>query len=94
MKLDLSKQYDFTLKLAFNAIDDWGYGYFDAKNIKRFLRSMNYVASKQQIIGVLRRFDLDGDAKVNFEEFQNGIKTSLTQFAVRKSLQRPKSGVN
>lgn len=47
MKLDLSKQYDFTLKLAFNAIDDWGYGYFDAKNIKRFLRSMNYVASKQ-----------------------------------------------
>lgn len=80
MKRDLESQYDFTFKKAFSAIDDWNYGFLDQSNVKRFLRKMGTVTSRQELIGVLRRFDLDGDCKVNFKEFQQGMKSSLTVF--------------
>ena len=35
------------------------------------------MASKQEIVAVLRRFDLDGDAKINLQEFGEAIKTQL-----------------
>ena len=38
---------------------------------------MGHVASKKEIVAILRRLDLDGDAKVNFEEFSDAIKTKL-----------------
>jgi len=30
---------------------------------------MGNKVTKQELIGILRRFDLDGDAKVSFKEF-------------------------
>ena len=30
---------------------------------------MGYLASKEELISIIRRFDLDGDAKINFDEF-------------------------
>lgn len=51
---------------------------------------MGHLASKHEIVAVLRRFDMDGDAKVNFKEFELGIKSSLTLFGPNKK--RPKSG--
>lgn len=39
----------------------------------------------------MRRFDLDGDAKINYEEFQTGMKSGLVTFG-NKKLCRPKSG--
>lgn len=30
---------------------------------------MGYKASKQDLVGILRRFDMDGDAKISFKEF-------------------------
>ena len=38
---------------------------------------MGHLASKSEIIAILRRFDLDGDAKVNMVEFGEAIKTQL-----------------
>jgi hypothetical protein len=46
-------------------------------------------------MSILRRFDMDGDGKVNFKEFQVGMKPSLTVFKKSmsvKKLARPKSG--
>ena len=77
LKRSLESSYDFSVKAAFKAIDDWNYGYVDKQNLKRFLRSMGHLASKAEIVGILRRFDLDGDAKINLQEFGEAIKTQL-----------------
>ena len=70
--------YDFTIRAAFKAVDDWNYNYIDKQNLKRFLRSMGHLATKQEIVAILRRFDLDGDAKINLQEFGEAIKTQLS----------------
>lgn len=38
---------------------------------------MGHLATKQEIVAILRRFDLDGDAKINLQEFGEAIKTKL-----------------
>ena len=38
---------------------------------------MGHLASKQEIVAILRRFDLDGDAKINMKEFGEAIRTQL-----------------
>ena len=81
MKRTLENSYDFTSKKAFAAIDDWNYGYLDQNNIKRFLRGAGHVATKSELVGILRRFDIDGDAKINLKEFELGVKSTLTIFA-------------
>jgi hypothetical protein len=77
MKRSLESSYDFSVKAAFKAIDDWNYNFIDKQNLKRFLRSMGHLASKQEIVAILRRLDLDGDAKINLQEFGEAIKTQL-----------------
>ena len=36
----LENQYDFNIQGAYKVIDDWSYGYLDARNLRRFLRNM------------------------------------------------------
>jgi Ca2+-binding EF-hand superfamily protein len=55
--------------MAFSEIDDWNYGYIDAKNLKNFLRKHGYLASEADIMAIIRRMDLDGDARIGKEEF-------------------------
>ena len=52
---------------------------------------MGHVSTKQELIAILRRFDMDGDAKINLKEFQIGMKSSLSIFGNRKGTKRPKS---
>jgi Ca2+-binding EF-hand superfamily protein len=56
-------------------VDDWNYNYIDEKNLRRFLRNMGCLASKQELVAMIRRFDTDGDAKINIEEFEEGIRS-------------------
>ena len=77
LKRSLDQRYDFSVGAAFKSIDDWNYGYLDKANIKRFLRQTGHIASKNEIISIIRRFDTDGDAKVNLEEFTDGMKTAM-----------------
>ena len=65
--LESNKQFDYVQ--AFNAIDDWNYGYIDYKNLKNFFRKHNTVASELDCMAIIRRMDLDGDARVSREEF-------------------------
>lgn len=54
----------------FREIDDWGYKYIDYKNLKRFLNfKMGVSANDQHVIAIIRRFDLDADAKLTLKEF-------------------------
>ena len=89
MKRALENSYDYSVQKAFRAIDDWTYNYIDSSNLKRFLRSMGHLSTKQELIAILRRFDMDGDAKINLAEFTLGMKSSLTVFA--KKGKRPSS---
>jgi hypothetical protein len=41
--MESQKQFDYNL--AFNEIDDWGYGYIDSKNLKNFLRKHKHVTT-------------------------------------------------
>ena len=64
----------FSKKKAFQAIDDWNYGYIDKKNLRAFLRKHNYIASNSECIAVIRRLDLDADARLSILEFADGLK--------------------
>ena len=64
----------FCAKKAFYAIDDWQYGYIDKKNLKSFLRKHNYVASTAECMAIIRRLDLDADARLSKREFMMGIR--------------------
>jgi Ca2+-binding EF-hand superfamily protein len=50
-------------------VDDWNYGYIDRTNLKKFFRQQGYIARKHEIVAIIRRFDTDGDAKINLQEF-------------------------
>lgn len=89
MKRALENSYDYSIQKAFRAIDDWTYNYVDSSNLKRFLRSMGHLSTKQELIAILRRFDMDGDAKINMAEFTLGMKSSLKIFASKTK--RPNS---
>jgi hypothetical protein len=52
---------------------------------------MGHLSTKQELIAILRRFDMDGDAKINMSEFALGMKSSLTIFAKKSGKQRPRS---
>ena len=39
---------------------------------------MGHLSTKQELVAILRRFDMDGDAKINMAEFSLGMKSSLT----------------
>lgn len=70
-QLDASK--DFSPEKAFEAIDDWSYGYVDKKNLKSFLRKRDYLASSAECMAIIRRLDLDADARLSRLEFFEGI---------------------
>ena len=80
MKRNIENCYDFSIQKAFAAIDDWSYSYIDQHNLNRFLKSTGHYATKKDIVCILRRLDLDGDAKINFVEFKAGMKSTLTVF--------------
>lgn len=73
VKQELSSRYDFDIERLFREIDDWNYKYVDHKNLKRYLNKMGVAASDQNVIAIIRRFDLDADAKLNIKEFNQGI---------------------
>jgi hypothetical protein len=73
VKQELSSRYDFDIDRLFREIDDWNYKYIDPKNLKRYLNKMGVAASDPNVIAIIRRFDLDADAKLTVKEFSQGI---------------------
>ncbi len=75
------------MELAFNCIDDWKYGYIDRKNLKSFFRKHLYLASTRECIAIIRRFDLDADARLSLKEFTEGLKPNEPYSKVLKRLE-------
>jgi hypothetical protein len=77
IKQELHSRYDYDVERLFKEIDDWNYKYVDVKNLKRFLNKMGVAASDANVIAIIRRFDLDADAKLSLKEFGQGITPQL-----------------
>lgn len=58
---------------AYNSIDDWNYGYIDRKNLRQFLKKHGYFAKNQEVMAIIRRMDLDGDARLSKQEFMAAL---------------------
>ena len=69
--MECEKQFDYSK--AFHEIDDWSYGFIDKKNLKSFLRKYGQVATTKEVMSIIRRMDLDGDARLSKQEFISGL---------------------
>ena len=74
LKQELESQLDYNPDSVYQAIDDWGYGFIDARNMKSFFRNNKCQMGEDACIAVIRRMDLDADSKLTKEEFLEGIK--------------------
>lgn len=64
----------FSLEKAFAAVDDWNYGYIDKQNLKSFMRKNGRMITDSEIVMIIRRMDLDADARLKKDEFLEGLK--------------------
>lgn len=74
LKADLVTRFDFTMQNMFKEIDDWCYKYLDTKNMKRFLMKTSIYPDEGVLKAIVRRLDLDGDARLSFKEFELAVK--------------------
>lgn len=65
--MESNKQFDYDM--AFHSIDDWNYGFIDRKNMKAFLKKHGYLAKTDEVMAIIRRMDLDADARLSKAEF-------------------------
>ncbi len=70
--MESSKAFDYNK--AYQSIDDWNYGYVDKRNLKMFLKKHGHIATNEDVVAIIRRMDLDADARLTKAEFIEGIK--------------------
>lgn len=85
MKQRIHSCKEFSEEKAFLSIDDWNYGYIDKSNLKNFLRKHNQTTTTADILKIIRRMDLDGDARLSKQEFYDAIRpfTPFSKILVR-----------
>lgn len=71
-RIDSTKNFDGTK--GFYAVDDWSYGFIDKTNLKSFLRKHGHLASTAEAIAIIRRMDLDADARLSKQEFIEALR--------------------
>ena len=73
-KQDLATAYDYNKEACYKNIDDCNFGFIDTSNLKRFLVKCCIYASDALLIAIIRRMDLDADAKLSKREFFDGVQ--------------------
>jgi len=74
LKQDLATSYDYSLEALYNNIDDCNFKFIDTSNLKRFLVKCCIYASEALLISIIRRMDLDADARLSKREFFDGVQ--------------------
>lgn len=77
-KEDLSMRYDYSSYSAFRSIDKYNDGYLILNNLNMFYRNFYSYPSEREILALIRRIDTDGDAKINYSEFADFMRSSLS----------------
>mgnify|MGYP003706238773 CR=1 FL=1 len=72
--------------MLFKGIDDWNFRYVDQINLKRFLIKCSVLPTDNLLMAIIRRMDLDADAKLNLKEFIDGVRPleNFTKNALNK----------
>ena len=73
LKQDLATAYDFNLDALYTCVDDCNFKFIDTSNLKRFLVKCCIYASDALLIAIIRRMDLDADARLCMKEFMDGV---------------------
>jgi len=73
LKQDLEKFKLFSIRRAFKAIDYQNNKIIDEASIRRFFKRVGHQPVKPELTAIMRRFDLDGDAKLSFTEFAEAL---------------------
>jgi len=58
----------------YHEVDDCNLGFVDIVSLKRYLVKCSIFASDALLIAIIRRLDLDADARLNYKELIDGIK--------------------
>ena len=74
LKQDLATSYDYNHDSCYKNIDDCNFGFIDTSNLKRFLVKCCIYASDALLIAIIRRMDLDADARLSKREFLDGTQ--------------------
>lgn len=71
--------------MLFKSVDDWNYKYIDQINLKRFLVKCSVLPNDNLLVAIIRRMDLDADAKLNFKEFIDAVRP-IENYTVKRSI--------
>ena len=90
MKQELESLPDYSTEGVYTAIDDWGYGFVDQRNLGGFLKKNKLAFIEDECIAIIRRLDLDADSKLTKEEYQEGIRAQepYSKMIVRERLHK------
>lgn len=55
-------------------MDDCNFNFIDTSNLKRFLVKCCIYPNDALLISIIRRMDLDADARLNLKEFEDGVR--------------------
>ena len=69
--------------MLYKTVDDWNYKYIDQINLKRFLIKCGIIPNDNLLISIIRRMDLDADAKLNLKEFIDAVRP-VENFTAKK----------
>jgi Ca2+-binding EF-hand superfamily protein len=73
MKRKLTSQFDFSAQQLYREVDDCNMQFIDFVAMKRFLQKCGIVMSSSRIVAIVRRLDIDADAKLSQSEFMEAI---------------------
>ena len=73
LKQQLACHPDYNLQRQFWEIDR-GSNYIDCHNLKSFLIRCSYLPNDNLLMAIIRRMDLDGDARINYMELVDGLR--------------------
>jgi len=74
LKQDLAASYDYNLEALYHCVDDCNFNFIDTSNLKRFLVKCSIYPNDALLISIIRRMDLDADARLNYKEFEDGVR--------------------
>lgn len=89
MKRELSKMPRYDLQKFFDQIEADGSKMIDRASLKSFLLRMSFIPNDNLVLAIIRRMDLDCDAKLSFMEFVEAVRPVQDQPMLMR--ERPRS---
>jgi Ca2+-binding EF-hand superfamily protein len=74
LRIDLEKRHDFSTFGCFQAIDTQNEGEVNIDNLRIFFKENGYYPLEDELVALVRRIDVDADAKISYPEFCDTIK--------------------